>query len=162
MNPSHLTGKDRLTIDEIKSLTLGAADLREASYDTPSRWYRLTEGEAAELACNLLNFDKGFAPLVGLALSGWWNDALKWAGDGSRAPKLAIPAGYVWPSRAPLGWDKVNTSVLEEGATIGDSLSADERAVLKKSPSYVGSEAWLAERRTEPRKGGPRRGARIP
>lgn len=38
---------------------------------------------------------------------------------------------------------------LEEGATIGDSLSAEEISELKKSPSYIGSEAWAAEQAHE-------------
>lgn len=102
----------------LKRLVLAAADLREQSWrppvdvaELPARFappptskgeYRLSEAEAADLACQLLPIDPTFAVPVGLLLHYAWNDILAWAGDhGGRVPEVSIPEGFAYPSREP-------------------------------------------------------------
>jgi hypothetical protein len=61
-----------------------AAGFREESYDETKRRYRIDCTQAAQLACKNMGIDPEFARLAGLALDGWWNDALDWA-DKQRA-----------------------------------------------------------------------------
>ncbi len=91
-----------LSTNLLKKLTLATADLREESYDTVTSTYRLDLRQAADLACELLNYHPEFAPLVALALhDGTWNDVLDWAGDfKGRAPDVKVPDHYSYP---PLG-----------------------------------------------------------
>lgn len=104
---------------DLRRLVLAAADLREQSWRPllpaivelpavvafpPSKGeYRLSESEAADLACQLLRIDPMFAVPVGLLLLYAWNDILDWAGDhGGREPEVTIPEGFVFPSRDPV------------------------------------------------------------
>lgn len=59
-------------------LKLGA-DKREASYNKEDQRYELSPMEACvEIADSE---EKEIAWLIGLALDGWWNDALDWANN---------------------------------------------------------------------------------
>ncbi len=92
-----------MTPQILKTLTLATADLREQSYDEIGRSYRLDQMEAAKLACKLLDQDEEYASLIGLALSGWWNDVLEWSGDKKgRAVIVKIPEDFVYPSHDPV------------------------------------------------------------
>jgi hypothetical protein len=93
-----------LSVENMRKLVLGTADLREASWDKVNRRYRLNTIEAAELACSILDFDRGFCVVAGMALTdGAWNDTLCWADDGAQRQPLRIPPGHVFPAREPVG-----------------------------------------------------------
>lgn len=72
------------SVDQIKRATLLAARLHEENYNRNQHRYELHTDEAAMLACRLLGVDEEFARLIGLALSGWWNDTCDWANTRKR------------------------------------------------------------------------------
>lgn len=111
-------GAPLVPFTDLKRLLLAAADLREQSWrppfdvaELPARFapppaskgeYRLSESEAADLACQLLKIDPSFALPVSLLLFYARNDILEWAGDhGGRVPEVSIPEGFAYPSREP-------------------------------------------------------------
>jgi hypothetical protein len=113
-------------VPEIKELVLAAADLHEDSYLTETSSYRLDYQEAADLACKLLNVDPELSPMIGLALSGWWNDVLEWAGDhDGRVPTMTVPADFVYPVRTGTCF------FFGEAETIADAVEAAQVAEIE-------------------------------
>ncbi len=76
---------DAQVVAGLKRLTLLAADAYNASYKPGDGesfgTHTMNHTEAAESVARFIGYPVELAPLVGLALSGWWNDVLDWAGD---------------------------------------------------------------------------------
>lgn len=77
--PDDLVGGVNMNKQEAAKILIRGAEIRENSFDTVEKRYKLNCQDACAQAAKEISIDEELGHILGLALDGWWNDALDWA-----------------------------------------------------------------------------------